>query len=226
VTSVTVLRADGAAVVAFAEPVLSEAVLAELESCLDLLARDGGRTPVVLRSTHPTIFLAGAHLAEIAALDAARCTAYAGRGRAVLDRLAAHPAPTVAAVHGSCSGGGFDLALACDRIVAADAATFSHPGVRRGLVTGWGGTVRLPAVAGAALAGRAMIAGAPISGRELAARGIAVAADGDVVAAARAVAARLAAVPHTRLLLWRAFRASRSRWPAAARAIIGSAAVP
>ena len=224
--SVTVLRGDGGATIAFAEPVLSEAVLAELESCLDSLERDGGRTPVVLRSTHPTIFLAGAHLAEIAALDAARCAAYAWRGRAVLDRLAAHPAPTVAAVHGSCSGGGFDLALACDRVVAADAAAFSHPGVRRGLVTGWGGTVRLPAVAGAALAGRAMIAGAPISGRELAARGIAVAADGDVVAAARAVAARLAAVPQARLMLWRACRASRSRWPAAARAIIGSAAVP
>ena len=138
--SVTVLQAGDGAVVAFAEPVLSEAVLAELEACLDSLERGGGRTPAVLRSTHPTIFLAGAHLAEIAALDAARCTAYARRGRAVLDRLASHPAPTVAA--------------------------------------------------------------------------------------ARAVAARLAAVPPARLTLWRAFRASRSRWPAAAPAIIGSAAVP
>jgi enoyl-CoA hydratase/carnithine racemase len=43
-----------------------------------------------------------------------------------------------------CTGGGFDLALACDRIVAADTATFSHPGVRRGLVTGWGARSACP----------------------------------------------------------------------------------
>lgn len=222
----TVERSGACAVLTFAHPVLSEAVLTELEACLESLERDGGRRPLVLRSAHPTIFLAGAHLAEIARLDEPRSAAYARRGRAVLDRLAGHPAPTVAAVHGSCSGGGFDLALACDRIVAAADATFSHPGVRRGLVTGWGGTLRLPAAAGAALASRAMVAGAPITGRELAACGVAAAGGGDVVAAALAIAERMAAVPPGRLWLWRAMRGSRSRRAAAARAIIGSAAVP
>lgn len=224
--AVTVHRTSGVAVVSFARPVLSEAVLAELERCLESLAREAVPTPLVLRSAHPTIYLAGADLAEIAALDGRSCADYARRGRAVLERLASHPAPTVAAVHGSCSGGGFDLVLACDWIVAGGAATFSHPGVRRGLVTGWGGTVRLPVAIGRTAAGRAMLGGAPISSHELAARGVAAVADGDLVTAATAAARRIASVHATRLLLWRLARSSGSPWLVAARAIIGSAAVP
>jgi len=224
--AVTVHRASGVALVSFARPALSAAVLAELERCLDLPAREAARTPIVLHSAHPTIFLAGADLAEIAALDDRTSAAYARRGRAVLERLASYPAPTVAAVHGSCSGGGFDLVLACDWIVAGGAASFSHPGVRRGLVTGWGGTVRLPAAVGPTAAGRAMLGAAPISGDELAARGVATVVDGDLVNAAMAAARRIAAVHPTRLLLWRLARSSGSPWPATARAIIGSAAVP
>ena len=224
--AVTVRRDSGVALVSFTGPVLSGAVLAELDRCLESLARQAGRTPIVLRSAHPTIFLAGADLAEIAALDDRSCAAYAQRGRAVLERLTSHPAPTVAAVHGSCSGGGFDLVLACDWIVAGDAASFSHPGVRRGLVTGWGGTVRLPAAIGRTAAARALLGGAPISGHELAARGVAAIADGDVEEAALGAARRIAAVHETRLRLWRLARSSGSPCAAAARAIIGSALVP
>jgi enoyl-CoA hydratase len=222
---VTVHRASGIALVSFDRPVLSEAVLAELERCLDGLAREAAPSPLVLRAAHPTIYLAGADLAEIAALDDRSCTAYARRGRAVLERLASYPAATVAAVHGSCSGGGFDLVLACDWIVCGGAASFSHPGVRRGLVTGWGGSVRLPAAVGRTAAGLAMVGAAPISGDELAARGVAEVADGDLVNAAMAAARRIAAVHSTRLLLWRLARSSGTPWTATARAIIGSAAV-
>jgi len=224
--AVTVHRASGVGIVSFDRPVLSEAVLAELDRCLDVLARGTACSPIVLRSAHPTIFLAGADLAEIAALDDRSCAAYARRGRAVLERLTSHPAPTVAAVHGSCSGGGFDLVLACDWIVAGGAASFSHPGVRRGLVTGWGGTVRLPAAIGRTAAGRALLGGAPISSHELAMRGVAALAGGDVEEAALDAARRIAAVHETRLLLWRLARSSGSPCPAAARAIIGSALVP
>jgi enoyl-CoA hydratase/carnithine racemase len=71
-----------------------------------------------------------------------------------------------------------------------------------------------------------MLTAAPISGRELAARGIASFADGELVEAAIDAARRLAAVHVTRLALWRLARRSGSSWPATARAIIGSAAVP
>lgn len=124
-------------------PILSRAALAALAAELDRLRSDP--RAVILACRHPVIFLAGAHLAEIAALDAATAGPYAVAGRAVLERVRSHPRPVVAAIHGLCAGGGFDLALACDALAVGPAARFAHPGVRRGLVTGWGGTAHLPA---------------------------------------------------------------------------------
>lgn len=203
---VTLDASAGVAVVSFTRPVLSERALSNLGEVLDAIGSGGGRSPIVLRSLHPTIFLAGAHLAEIAALGAGSSHAYAVRGRSVLDRLGRMPGPAVAAVDGSCTGGGVDLVLACDRIVAGAHASFSHPGVRRGLVTGWGGTVRLPAVAGRPLARLALTAAVPLGAGDLAAPGVVTGVDGDVFGAAVALARRLATVHPSRLLLWRELR--------------------
>lgn len=203
---VTLESTGDVAMVSFRKPVLSMQALTELEQALDIAADRGGHHPVVLRSLHPTIFLAGAHLAEIATLDRATSGTYAERGRAVLDRLGRMPVPTVVAVHGSCSGGGFDLALACDRIVATGRARFSHPGVLRGLVTGWGGTVRLPAATGYRQAELAVIAAGPLAARDLAPRALVADRGGDVVDAAIAEAHRLAGVHPDRLRVWRALR--------------------
>ena len=96
----------------------------------EALVEEDPVSPVVLRSAHPSVFLAGAHLAEIAALDAASCKPYADRGRRVVEHIENHPAPAVAAVNGSCSGGGFDLVLACDTIVAGAGASFQHSAAR------------------------------------------------------------------------------------------------
>jgi hypothetical protein len=107
----------GTRVLAFLSPILSEGVLDELYSTLESLAAESGGGPLVLCSAHPSVFLAGAHLAEIAVLDAESSAPYARRGRRVIERLEDYPAPTVAAINGSCSGGGFDLALACDALI-------------------------------------------------------------------------------------------------------------
>src|ERR1700675_2030857 len=58
------------------------------------------------------------------------------------------PAPVVAAIGGNCMGGGLDLALACHRRIAAPSAVFGHRGAALGLITGWGGTQRLPRLIG------------------------------------------------------------------------------
>jgi len=195
------------AVATFRRPVLHSSVLLALEHALDALAREGG--PLVLASDHPRIFLAGAHLAEIAALDADASALYARTGRRVLARLAAHPGPTVAAVDGACSGGGWDLALTCDRVVAGERARFAHPGVRRGLVTGWGGTWTLPHALGAVTARGAVLGGRELGPDELAGSGWVLAAAGDVVAAALAEAERLAALHPDRLAVWRSLRTGR-----------------
>jgi enoyl-CoA hydratase/carnithine racemase len=62
--------------------------------------------------------------------------------------IANYPAPVIAAIEGHCMGGGLDLALACHRRIAAPHAVFGHRGAALGLMTGWGGTQRLPRLVG------------------------------------------------------------------------------
>lgn len=198
-----------AIVLTLERPVLARGLLRALAGALDELAAAPTVRPVVLASVHPTIYLAGADLGEIAALDAASCGPYAALGRSLGRRLASHPAPVVAAVHGSCSGGGFDLVLACDAVVAAPGATFAHPGVLRGLVTGWGGTVALPAAVGRPATRRALLEGSPLSAAELAATGAVAEVATEPLPAALELGRRLHRLHPGRLRLWRLLRGPR-----------------
>jgi enoyl-CoA hydratase/carnithine racemase len=73
-------------------------------------------------------------------------------GQALMNAIDHFPAPVYAAVSGYCMGGGFDLALACHRRIASSHAVFGHRGAALGLITGWGGTQRLPRLIGKATA--------------------------------------------------------------------------
>jgi len=122
---------------------LSEAVLKDLSKLLDAVE---GQLPkmLVLRSAKPGGFVAGADITEFR--DASDETAVAerlGDGHRVIDRLEALECPTVAVIHGYALGGGFELALACDRRIAVEGAWFGFPEVRLGLHPGLGGTFRL-----------------------------------------------------------------------------------
>ena len=97
-------------------------------------------------------FSAGADLHEIAALNGPTSYEFSRMGQRLMNALAAHPAPVCAAVEGYCMGGGLDLALACRHRVAAPHAIFGHRGAALGLITGWGGTQRLPRLVGKARA--------------------------------------------------------------------------
>jgi enoyl-CoA hydratase len=170
------------------------------------LAEESPSPPVVLASSHPTIFMAGADLAEIAALDEHSCVPYSDLGRSLAAALASHTGPVVASVHGSCSGGGFDLVMACDAVVASPNATFSHPGVRRGLVTGWGGTTGLEAAMGPSTTRRALLEGATIDAPTLAGLGVAIEVTDDPRTRARETARRIGRLHPSRLSLWRLLR--------------------
>lgn len=97
-------------------------------------------------------FSAGADLNEIAALTGPESLQFAHMGQTLMRAVAEFPAPTLAAIHGYCMGGGLDLALACDQRIAAPFALFGHRGAALGLITGWGGTQRLPRLIGKARA--------------------------------------------------------------------------
>ena len=114
---------------------------------------DRGIKAVVIRSGKPDNFVAGADIKDFLSIKSAvEGEALSCAGQALLDRLEALPVPVVAAIHGSCLGGGLELALACRYRVASDdpRTVLGLPEVMLGLVPGAGGTQRLPRLVGLA----------------------------------------------------------------------------
>jgi enoyl-CoA hydratase/carnithine racemase len=108
-------------------------------------------------------FSVGADLNEIAALSGPEAYEFSVMGQTLMNAIAGHPAPVIAAVEGHCMGGGLDLALACHRRIAAPHAVFGHRGAALGLMTGWGGTQRLPRLIGKGRALELFIAAEKVS---------------------------------------------------------------
>ena len=98
------------------------------------------------------VFASGADLREIANVDASSAREFAERGQWLMRRIFELRQMSIAAVNGVCFGGALDLALACKLRIASPAATFAHPGADLGIITGWGGTQRLPRLIGEAKA--------------------------------------------------------------------------
>ncbi|HZD93103.1 MAG TPA: enoyl-CoA hydratase/isomerase family protein [Candidatus Sulfotelmatobacter sp.] len=97
-------------------------------------------------------FSAGADLNEIRQLSGAAAFEFSRQGQALTLAVDRFPAPVLAAIRGYCMGGGMDLALACGYRIAAPNAVFGHRGASLGVITGWGGTQRLPRLIGKARA--------------------------------------------------------------------------
>ena len=97
-------------------------------------------------------FSAGADLSEIVALTASGAREFSRISQTLMTAVERFPAPVYAAICGYCMGGGLDLALACHRRIASPDAVLAHRGAALGLITGWGGTQRLPRLVGKAKA--------------------------------------------------------------------------
>ena len=117
-------------------------------------------------------FSAGADLREVAALDGISAYAFSQMGQALMRSVEQYPAPVYAAISGYCMGGGFDLALACHRRFAATSAIFGHRGAALGLITGWGGTQRLPRLVGKGIALGMFVAAEKITAQQALAMGL------------------------------------------------------
>jgi len=130
---------------------LSAATLSKLDEAFSSLSARADISAVVFTGTGDA-FASGADIRELQALTPDAARVYAERGQRLFQRVADARQLTVAAVNGFCIGGGLDLALACRVRVASPSAVFAHPGARLGVITGWGGTQRLPRLIGAARA--------------------------------------------------------------------------
>lgn len=134
---------------------LTHAVISELERVLERISSDSAISSVVLISGKGDRFVAGADLHEILKYQTTEEAAQLSEfGNRVFAMLAALNKPTVAAINGSCVGGGLELALCCDRRIATNApiTVLGLPEVSHGLIPGLGGTQRLPRLIGAAAA--------------------------------------------------------------------------
>ena len=138
-------------------------------------------------------FSAGADLKEIAALTAPAALDFARMGQELMNALDSFPAMVIAAINGYCMGGGLDLALACDLRIASRHAVFGHRGSALGLITGWGGTQRLPRLIGKARALEMLTAAEKLDSAHALHIGLIETIAEDPVAAAMA---RLSSLPH------------------------------
>jgi enoyl-CoA hydratase/carnithine racemase len=166
---------------------LTRARVAGLTNAVENLAQAPPSQLVITGNAH--FFSAGADLHEIAELHGAEAFRFAHMGQRLMNAVAGFPALTIAAIHGYCMGGGLDLALACGRRVAGPHAIFGHRGAALGLITGWGGTQRLPRVVGKARALQMFLAAEKLHAREALRYGLVDAVADDPLAAAFELAA-------------------------------------
>jgi len=174
---------------------LSFDLLDELADALEALDRDPTCRAIVITGAGNRAFAAGADIRELAAQTSA--SLHAERRFEVWDRLTAIGLPTIAAVRGVALGGGCELAMTCDMIVAAEDATFGQPEIRLGVMPGAGGTQRLTRAIGKARAMAMILTGDTIGAKQAEALGLitrVVPAEATVDVALE-LAARIAVMP-------------------------------
>jgi 2-(1,2-epoxy-1,2-dihydrophenyl)acetyl-CoA isomerase len=218
---VILAEADGVATILLNRPeklnAFADDMREQLAAAIDVAAARGARALVITGAGRA--FSAGGDLHFMVGLKE-RGAGYEGLaplvegGGNAVARLAALPFPTIAAVNGPAAGGGLNLALACDLVVASEQATFGQTFVRIGLHPDWGGTWFLPRRVGLAKALELCWTGEMIDAREALRIGLVEHvwphdAFGDEV---KALAARLAAAPQTSVRLAKqALRAGTTR---------------
>ena len=158
---------DGVCVLTFDRPesganIFDAATLADLRGHIEAIEKDQKVSGVILISAKKSIFIAGADLQTL--LRQARSgemRAFIAEGQEIFNRLAALNVPTVAAIHGACAGGGYEVTLACDYRIASDdpATRIGLPETTLGLVPAWGGATRLPRLIGVDAAAEVILKG-------------------------------------------------------------------
>jgi enoyl-CoA hydratase/carnithine racemase len=177
---------------------LGTAMADELGAAAATIAADRGVRAVVVTGAGDRAFCAGADIAEFGALASPeQFHAFIARLALGVEALAALPQPVIAAVEGLALGGGCELAMACDLRVVGANARFGLPEIKLGLLPGLAGTQRAIRLLPGAVARRMLLTGEPITAAEAHAHGFCEppVPAGDALAAARSLAATLAAGP-------------------------------
>lgn len=146
--------------------VLNLSVLKELDLVLNELEEDEYVRVVIVTGTG-RFFCAGADINELAHLNTVHGgSEFAVHGQSLLNRIERSGKPVLAAINGTCVGGGLELALACHIRVAAAGVMLALPEIKLGLIPGFGGTQRLPRIVGPSKAAEMILTGESLSAEE------------------------------------------------------------
>ena len=152
---------------------LNAATLDEIAAALARVAADDAARVLLVTGAGEKAFVAGADIAEMQDATIEQAREFSEKGSRVMHALEALPLPVIALVNGYALGGGCELALACDWILAADCAVFGQPEVNLGIPPGFGGTQRLPRRIGPARALELLATARQVNADEAAAIGLA-----------------------------------------------------
>jgi len=122
---------------------LNPATVREIGACVEAVRQDPSIRCLIITGAGDRAFVAGADISAMVAMGAIEGKAFSAHGLSVMRSLENLPIPVIAAVNGFALGGGTELALACDLIIAADKAKFGQPEINLGIIPGFGGTQRL-----------------------------------------------------------------------------------
>jgi enoyl-CoA hydratase/carnithine racemase len=158
-----------------------------LDECAD--------TRVIILTGNDTVFAAGADLGEL--VDASVMEVYLRRAERHWQAISGCSKPVIAAVNGFALGGGCELAMHCDLIIAGTSARFAQPEVKVGIMPGAGGTQRLVRAVGKFQALRMLFTGCQVTAEEALRMGLVseVVADAETLSSALAIAISIAAMP-------------------------------
>ena len=158
---------DGICVLTFDRPdsganIFDVTTITDLRGHIAFIERETSLKGLIITSAKKSIFIAGADLQTLLRqAQTGELRAFIEEGQKVFNRLAALEIPAVAAIHGACAGGGYEITLACDYRVASDdpATRIGLPETTLGLIPAWGGATRLPRLIGAAAAAEVILQG-------------------------------------------------------------------
>jgi 3-hydroxyacyl-CoA dehydrogenase/enoyl-CoA hydratase/3-hydroxybutyryl-CoA epimerase len=149
--------------------IFDAATMKELSEHVDAIERDESLRGLIITSAKKSIFIAGADLKTLLKqAPTGEMRGFIAEGQRVFNRIAALKIPTVAAIHGACAGGGYEVTLACDWRVASDdpATRIGLPETTLGLIPAWGGSTRLPRLIGEENAAEVILKGKLYSAQE------------------------------------------------------------
>lgn len=151
---------------------LNPAILKDINSALDVVESDETARVLGITGAGDKAFVAGADIAHMKDFDALQAKAFSEQGMRVFRRMETMHIPVIALVNGYALGGGCELAMSCDFILASDNARFGQPEVNLGVAPGFGGTQRLTRLVGTAFAMELLVSARIMKADEAMQRGL------------------------------------------------------